>query len=70
MTICSNCSIFQKLICCCGEHPETREKVKLEVDGEEFEACPHLTKEGLCGSYNNRPEICSEFHCQDLNPIK
>ena len=62
MANCLNCDIHAKIICCCGEHPETREKVKLKIGEEIFDACPYLNKEGLCSIHNSRPEICRDFN--------
>ena len=58
---CKNCEIHAKLLCCCCEHPETRETKDFEVDGEVLKACPNLTKEGLCSIHESRPEICKDF---------
>jgi Fe-S-cluster containining protein len=58
---CKNCNLKSKIVCCCGEHPETRETKNLIIKGEVLKACPNLTKEGLCLIYDSRPEICKEF---------
>lgn len=30
--------------------------------------CNHLTDDGLCGVYDNRPELCRSFVCDALDP--
>ena len=63
MNKCLTCDIYAKIICCCGCHPETKEKVDLKLKtGEIVKACPNLNSKGLCKIYKTRPDICNEFN--------
>ncbi|MBN2160414.1 MAG: hypothetical protein JW807_13555 [Spirochaetes bacterium] len=64
MSFCEFCSIEEKLMQCCGRFPMTGERVPLTLaSGEVVMACPHLSPEGRCTSYADRPQGCREFFC-------
>lgn len=65
-----SCSFEDKLSMCCGMHPETLESKDLIIeDGLAVKACPSLDREGLCMTYDNRPVICNNFICPEINKL-
>ena len=68
MELCVNCNMEDKLSMCCCMHPETFESKELILkDNSTVKACPNLDGVGLCVYYDNRPSICENYICPDIN---
>ncbi|MFW6333888.1 MAG: hypothetical protein ACOC0W_01365 [Desulfosalsimonas sp.] len=62
---CTDCDIEEKVHVCCGRHPETGARQKLQTaSGRRVLACRFLDSSGKCTIYRLRPEQCRRFFCE------
>ena len=65
---CEKCPISKKIACCCGSNPETGETktVKIKKTGQKVTACKSLGPDGSCLIYDERPEDCGAYVCEEI----
>lgn len=67
MNTCEVCPIKRKARECCGVNPETNAfKFFKFANGERIQVCSELQTDGLCGSYEQRPDVCRVYACDYL----
>lgn len=68
MSLCEKCPLPLKVDYCCRSNPDTQEtKVFINKrSGELLIACSDLRTDGNCASYEERPEACRAYECEEL----
>ena len=66
--LCETCPIATKIDICCSSNPETgtAKEARLVKDGYSTFVCNSLQSDGSCGIYDERPEDCSSFVCEEI----
>jgi len=65
----SECRIEDRIRACCSQNPETKEKKRIQINGQRYLACPDFKKDGSCKIYpagsesDARPRDCAKFEC-------
>lgn len=67
MASCDDCPFDEKLLLCCPRHPLSGEQKLISVEGKMVRACIHLTEDGRCSIYNERPKGCRDFVCDRIS---
>lgn len=66
--LCETCPIATKIDTCCSSDPETgtTKEVRLVKDGYSTIVCTSLQSDGSCGIYEERPQDCVSYDCEDI----
>lgn len=66
--LCEECPIPKKIGFCCSSNPETgaTREVLLKRSLQVITVCDQLQNDGSCGIYNERPEACASYACEEL----
>ncbi len=68
MDPCEECSLDDKIYECCGRCPDTGATISMVMEpSRRLAVCPHLTRQGKCAIYEQRPARCRSFYCLKYN---
>lgn len=67
-SLCETCPILEIIDTCCSSNPDTgaTKIVRSKRTGETIEVCDNLGTDGGCEIYDERPEQCREYVCEEI----
>jgi len=65
---CETCPITDKIAFCCSSNPETGKSklMRFTKSRQTVYTCDKLTTDGSCEIYNERPEACKGYSCEEV----